>query len=236
MTRGKWAGLALAAMIAACAFIRADGDKSSEPSNTPGVVVDKDKRTVTIDAKIAPRKIDDPHYDKIYPLEVVACWPFPKGQKAHETVVVTDCKPSDVAKAVESFGLKPGTPQNGGDKLPDGPEVNIFIEVPTDSGDMKRYPIEKVMIDPKTGKSLGKQHWHFTGSTPVQPDPTKDDKVFGADTTGTLICIFPVTDLTVFQAHLHFNDQHVVDLDTDKKLLPKELTPVKLVIEVPAPK
>ena len=29
-------------------------------------------------------------YDKIYPLEVVACWAFPKGQKAHETVVTFD--------------------------------------------------------------------------------------------------------------------------------------------------
>ena len=165
----------------------------------------------------------------------MACWAFPKGQKAHETVVTFDAKPSDVAKAVESLGLKPGTPQNGGEKLPDGPEVNIYIEVPTEGGDTKRYPIEKVMIGQKTGKPLGKQKWHFTGSPMVQPDPTKDDKVFGADTTGTLICIFPVTDLTVFQAHLKFADQSV-DLETDKKLLPKEGTPVKLIIEVPPPK
>ena len=52
-------------------------------------------------------------------------------------------------------------------------------------------PIEKVMIDTKTSKPLSKQKWHFTGSTMVQPDPNKDDKVYGADTTGTLICIFP---------------------------------------------
>ena len=92
------------------------------------------------------------------------------------------------------------------------------------------------MVGMKTGKALGKQKWHFTGSAMVQPDPNKDDKVFGADTTGTLICIFPVTDLTVFQAHLKFNDQHVVDLETDKNLLPKEGSPVKLVIEVPEQK
>jgi hypothetical protein len=236
MTQRKWGLLALIVAIGACAFATPDGDK---PVDTPGVVVDKDKRTVTIDAKIAPRKIDDPRYQRAdgtpYPLEVVACWAFPKGQKAHETVVTIDCKPSDVARAVESLGLKAGTPQNGGEKLPDGPEVNIYIEVPTEGGDTKRYPIEKVMIGQKTGKPLGKQKWHFTGSAPAQPDPTKDDKVFGADTTGTLICIFPVTDLTVFQAHLKFADQSV-DLETDKKLLPKEGTPVKLIIEVPPPK
>jgi hypothetical protein len=233
MTRRIWGLVALAAAIGACAFASADNDKPAESS---GVVVDKEKRTVTVDAKVAPRKIDDPRYDKIYPLEVVACWSFPKGQKAHETVVTIDCKPSEVARAVESLGLKPGTPQNGGEKIPEGPEVNIFIEFPTEGGDAKRVPIEKVMIDQKTGKPLGKKKWLFTGSTMVQSDPTKDEKTFGADTTGTLICIFPVTDLTVFQANLKFDDQRYVELETDKKLIPKEGTPVKLVIEVPEKK
>ena len=70
----------------------------------------------------------------------------------------------------------------------------------------------------------------------IQPDPNKDEKVYGADTTGTLICIFPVTDLTVFQANLKFDDQRYVDLQTNPKLLPKEGTPVKLIIEVPEQK
>jgi hypothetical protein len=236
MTQRKWGLLILILAIGACAFASADKD----PPAASSVVVDKDKRTVTVDAKIAPRKIDDPRYQRAdgtpYPLEVVACWGFPKGQKAHETVLTFDAKPSEVSKAVESLGLKPGTPQNGGEKIPDGPEVNIFVEVPTDDGGTKRYPIEKIMVSPKTGKPLAKQKWHFTGSTMIQPDPTKDEKVFGADTTGTLICIFPVTDLTVFQAHLKFDDQKYVDLETDKKLLPKEGTPVKLIIEVPEQK
>ena len=130
MPQRKWSLLALVVAVGACAFVTAD-----DPPPKSGVVVDKDKRTITVDAKIAPRKIDAPGYDKIYPLEVVACWAFPKGQKAHETVVTFDAKPSEVAKAVESLGLKPGTPQNGGEKLPDGPEVNIYIEVPTDAGE-----------------------------------------------------------------------------------------------------
>ena len=232
MTQRKWGLLALAVAIGACAFVSADGDK---PADTPGVVVDKDKRTITIDAKVAPRKIDDPRYDKIYPLEVIACWAFPKGQKAHETVVTIDCKPSDVHQAVESLGLKPGVPQNGGEKIPDGPAVKIYLDLPTESGDMKRVPIEKVITDRKNGRGMPKVKWCFTGSTMVQTDPTKDEKSYGADTTGTLICIFPVTDLTVFQANLKFDDQRYVELETDKKILPKEGTPVKLVIEVPPP-
>ena len=67
---------------------------------------------------MAPRKIDDPRYKEIYPIEVVACWPFPKGQKAHETVVTIEVKPSAVHKALESLGLKPGTP------------VKLVLEVP----------------------------------------------------------------------------------------------------------
>ena len=88
-------------------------DLAAPTRNLPGIVVDKDKRTVTIDAKIAPRKIDDPRYKEIYPIEVIACWPFPKGQKAHETVVTIEAKPSEVHKALDDLGLKPGKPGHG---------------------------------------------------------------------------------------------------------------------------
>src|SRR5262245_16060297 len=73
-----------------------------------GLSIDKEKKTVTISAKIAPRKL--PHLDQIYPLEVIACWPHPKGKKAHETIVTIDVNPSDVHKAIVSLGIKPGTP------------------------------------------------------------------------------------------------------------------------------
>src|SRR5262249_13571315 len=82
----------------------------AEEKKAPGIVIDKEKKTVTVPAKVAPRKIDDPRYKEIYPIEVVATYPFPKGKKAHETVVTIDVKPSDVHKALESLGLKPGKP------------------------------------------------------------------------------------------------------------------------------
>jgi len=50
---------------------------------------------------------------KTWPLEVIACYPYPKGQKAHETLVTIDIKPSEElgtrhrrrcgAKAVETI-------------------------------------------------------------------------------------------------------------------------------------
>ena len=54
-----------------------------------------------------------------------------------------------------------------------------------------------------------------------------------ADLTGTLITIFPVTNDTVFQTNLTLEYERFMKLETNTKVLPKEGTPVKLVIEVP---
>jgi hypothetical protein len=227
MMRALQTSVACLAGLAALSAAAAD----KEPA---GIVVDKDKGTVTIPAKIAPRKIDDPAYKGIiYPIEVVACWAYPKGKKAHETVVTVEVKPSEVHKALEGLGLKAGKPAAAEKVNPEGPEVNMYLEIPAGEGETKRVPIEKTLIDPRTNKPLGKLKWRFTGSAMVQPNPDKDEKVYGADESGTLIAIFPVTNLTVFQTNLLLEDEKFVKLETDKKLLPKEGTPVKLIIEVP---
>jgi hypothetical protein len=207
---------------------------SAEEKTSAGIIVDKHKRTVTIDAKIAPRKIDDPRYKEIYPIEVIACWPFPKGQKAHETVVTIDVKPSAVHKALEELGLKAGKPVVGQvKKQAEGPEVAIYLAFKGNDGREKRVPIERTLLDPKTNKKMPKVKWRFTGSVMKKPDPNKDELIYAADLSGTLIAIFPVTDETVFQTHLAFKDQETLRLETDKSLLPKEGEPAKLIIEVP---
>lgn len=199
---------------------------------TKGVVVDKAKRTVTIDAKIAPRKIDDPRYKEIYPVEVIACWAFPRGKKAHETVVTIEAKPSAVHKALESLGVKAGAPAPPGETTQaTGPTVKIYIDVPAAGGRMRRIPVEKTLVDRKSGKPMPRVAWRFTGSA-LKNDPGQTQPVYGADQTGTLIAIFPVTNETVFQTDLTMKDEKYVKLETNKKLLPKEGTPVKLVVEV----
>ena len=209
------------------------GAGKNEPA---GITVDKEKRTVSIDAKIAPRKLE---YLKgeIYPIEVIACWPHPRGKKAHETVVTIDVMPSAVHKALESLGLRPGTPVMGeSDKPPQGPEVKVYIEVPDVAGETRRIPIEKALVDMKTGKQPKKLEWRFTGSVEKQADPTKPEKVYGADLSGTLGVIFPVSNETVLQTHLTMKEEKYLKLETNTKLLPREGTPVKLVFEVPASK
>jgi hypothetical protein len=195
-----------------------------------GVQIDKDKRLIKIDAKIAPRKV----LDKIYPIEVIACWPHPKGKKAHETVVTIDAKPSAVHKGLIALGLKPGKPVMGGDEKPKGPAVNLYLEFPAPDGATKKVSIDRTLVDERNGKPFPKTvKWLFTGSVMAQPDPTKNDKIYGADIDGTLIAIFPVTDKTVLQGGLKFKDQEYLRMETNTKLLPKEGTAVKLVIEAP---
>ena len=75
--------------------------------------------------------------------------------------------------------------------------------------------------------------WRFTGSIMSKPDPSKPEMVYGADLTGTLVSIFPVTNRTVFQTNLTMKEEKYLKLETNTKVLPKEGTSVKLVIEVP---
>jgi len=199
-----------------------------------GLKIDKEKGTVTIDAKIAPRKLA---YLKgeVYPLEVIACWAHPKGKKAHETIVTIEALPSAVHKAVEALGMKPGAPIMGGEKeIPQGPEVNLDLEIPTADGAFKRITMDKAMVDSRTGKAFPKSvKWRFTGSVFAKPDPNKDEKAYGADLSGTLAVIFPVSDQTVLQTNLPMEYEKLLKLETNNKVLPKEGTPVRLVIEVP---
>jgi len=206
-----------------------------------GIKIDKEKRTISVDCKVAPRKIDDPAFKEIYPIEVVASWPFrkepPGGHKAHETAVTFDfaVKPSEIHKALEGLGLKPGKPVKG-DGEPMGPEVKIFLEFTDGDGANKKLPPERCLVSKNSDKKLPAFKWRFTGSVMKQLNPEKPEKVYGADVSGTLMCVFPVTDETVFQTQMTMKEEKFLKLDTNDKVLPKVGTAVKLIIEVPAEK
>lgn len=195
-----------------------------------GLAVDAAAKRIAIDCVVAPRKLEK--YNEIYPIEVVATFPDPKGKKAHETVVTFDVLPSDVHQALIGLGLKPGTPAKGEGTKAAGPEVKVSLEIPGPGGLTKKVAIEKTLVDRKTGKPLPPLKWFFTGSVMTQPNPNKPDKVFGADLSGTLVAIFPVTDETVLQTNLTMKDEPLIKLETAKDVLPVVGTPVKLVIEV----
>jgi hypothetical protein len=192
--------------------------------------IDKQTKTVSLPCTIAPRKL--PHLKEVYPIEVVATHPHPQGQKAHETVVnFQGIKPSMVHRALMELGAKPGQPARGDGAKPSGPQVAVFVDLP-EGGKTKRLPLEQVLIDTRTGKQPPSLVWHFTGSAARQPNPDKDVLVYGADESGTLITIFPVTDETVLQAGLGADSEQSWRLETNGKVLPKEGTPARLVLQV----
>jgi len=228
----------LIALFVALAEPSSAQDKKDKKAD--GVTVDAEKKLIFVDAKIAPRKLE--HLKgEVYPIELIASWPHPKGKKAHETVLTFDVNPSEVHKGLEKLGLKPGKPAKGsapkeGDPDPkaEGPVVNVYVEVPDGAGGNKRIAFDKVLMDPKTKKAPPKMTFIFTGSVMSAPDPNKpDDKKYGADLTGSLISLFPVTDETVLQTTWTMKEEKFLKLEVRPDVLPKEGTDVKLVIEVP---
>ena len=205
-----------------------------EPKAASGVTVDKEKRTVTVAAKVAPRKL--PNLDQVYSIELIAGWGAPKGKKAHEIVVSIDSNPSEVHKGLEALGLKPGKPAKGENAKAEGPIVNVFFEVPAADGSAKRLTMDKVLLDPKSKKPAPKMTFRFTGSVLSAADPTKPDvKTYGADLTGSLIVLFPVTDEVVLQSDWTMKEEKYLKLDVNAEVLPKEGGAIKLVIEAPNP-
>jgi outer membrane protein assembly factor BamB len=205
-------------------------DKDYDPALDTGVkvTVDRKNRRIDIPALMAPRKL--PNLKDIYPLEVVCTWPTPAGQKAHETVVVTEVKPSEVQKALESLGLKPGKP-SGGQEVPQGPELKLSLIMLAPSGRERVIPIEKTILDVRTGKTLPELTWRFTGSS-LRTDADTGAKAYGADLSGTFMTIYPVSSETVIQGSLTMSDSSALKLELNKNVVPEENTEVKLRIEV----
>ena len=212
--------------VVVCLSDRAAGGGGAKTA----LVVDKVQRRISLMAKIAPRKL--PNLKEVYPLEVLATFPTPRGQKAHETVVTFEAKPSEIHKALEQLGLKPGKPAKGEGSVATGPEVGFSLEIPSAGGSPRVMSLEPTVVDVRTGKALPRLKWYFTGSALRQPDPDKPAKVYGADLTGTLITIYPVSDETVFQSNLTIAESAILRLETNGNILPAEGTPVTLVIEL----
>ena len=200
----------------------------------PGFTVDREKKEILIPCRIAPRKL--PNLPEIYPIEVVATYAAPKGQKAHETVVNFDAKPSDVHKALESLGLKAGKPARGDDAVATGAELDVLLEFADKTGAKKRIGVENILVDRKTGRPFPPLKWYFTGSSVKQVDPAKPDLTYTADLAGTLIGLYPVTDELIIQTNLTMRDEGAIKIEVGPGLLPPEGKEALLILRPAQPK
>lgn len=204
-----------------------------------GIVIDKKNSRLIVDVEIAPRKL--PHLKQIYPIEVMVTGS--EGKKAHETVLISKVSPRRVHRALEQLGLKAGRPGIADKRPPVGPEVRIWIEYPGRSGLSKKVDLASAVVDRRTGLALdggisspgSRVRWLFTGSALVRPDPTSEQRAYGAEFSGTLVTIFPVTDETVFQSSLGMDAEALFNLEV-AGILPPVGSKVRLLIEPVQPR
>ena len=72
--------------------------------------------------------------------------------------------------------------------------------------------------------------WLFTGSAMVKVDPASEKRSYGADFSGTMVTIFPVTDETVFQSTLGMDAEALFSLEV-AGILPPVGSKARLLIE-----
>ena len=204
-----------------------EAEAATAPVVDAGIVVDVARRRVLVDVEIAPRKL--PHLEKIYPLEVIAT--ARQGKKAHETVLVCDARPSAVHAALESLGLHAGAPAVAQGAAPSGPRVRLFLEYVGRGGVEKRIDVARTIVDRQSGLGLRARDvgWIFTGSTRIE-SAAGGETIYGADFSGTLATLFPVTAETVFQSTLDMEAESLLSLEIAPGVPPVG-TRARLVIE-----
>lgn len=104
----------------------------------------------------------------------------------YEALLTSKCKPSDLHRALEFIGLKPGAPTDPKALRfwPKGERVRVSV-IPKTPADPQAKPvrIEKMVLNPKTGETMPEVGLVFTGSkwTPSNENPAV--KVYAADVT-----------------------------------------------------
>lgn len=152
----------------------------------PHVRVDVEAKVVEFDARV-PTVMNDPTMAPAF-LEVVVCIP---DTKEHETLLVTQARPSHVHAALLMIGLEPGSPGRwewDGQRMvpvqPTGDPVEVRFVYTDATGQLRDEPAWSWIRHDRTGKTIEGRPWLFAGSRLL-------DRGFGqmydADGVGTLI-------------------------------------------------
>jgi hypothetical protein len=99
----------------------------------------------------------------------------------YEALLWSMARPGDVHRALEFIGLKPGPPANPSLPrfVPDGDRVTLGVR---DDGSAP-VPIEQLVLDTETGRTLPEEGFVFAGSMTVPPQDGKGPWVYAADVT-----------------------------------------------------
>ncbi|HVU64308.1 MAG TPA: YdjY domain-containing protein [Phycisphaerales bacterium] len=170
----------------------------------PGVRVDMAKKEMEFDGVMSPLLVRDEHAPLFY-LEVLVCSP---NTREHETLVVTEVRPSNIHAAMLAIGLKPGKP--GGWKLEDGklrpvpaegdPLSVRIVYAGKDGKEVVADPLDWVInaktpetfaaAEKKIAGASGKPppDWVFAGSRVVKRKiDGAEREVYDADGAGTIV-------------------------------------------------
>lgn len=184
------------------------------------VIFDQQARTVTIPAQVNPGQ-------SLIEYALVTA----KG-KAHESLFVTEALPQQVHLACLLLGMGQGKLIGAQDQAEQVPATNaVQVEVTWDKhGPPARHPLEKLVALKKAGTdkiagTLADGSWFYNGSE-FGPEG------FLAEMEGSIIALIrdPAALVNNPRATRDNDDLHV----PNKKLLPKEGTPVKIILRLPS--
>ena len=134
------------------------------------------------------------------------------GGKEYESLFIAPVDPLALHAGIRKLGLEPGSPatedEEGKATPPTGPKVRLWVR----QKGRERVPLERFVLDVKTGKSMEPVGWIFTGSREGY-DPTKDAMVLQATITRNLVSLHHA-DATVLLQNPAGGDHYAANTST----------------------
>jgi len=204
-----WIGVALL-----CASPRAGWcDEAKKIVKVDEVTVNLEKGTFEFPAHVVLRE---------GVLELVAC---ARGTKEHESIFAADVLGRYLHAAALLLGAKPGRAVKfqGDPNPPTGTPVTFEVEY-KDGDETRRMPVQEMVRNVKTGKTMEQDRWVFVGSSEVQ---TPEGRRYLAELTGALIVTYNDPSAVFDNPSAYGQDDTVYEANT--KLIPPVGTKVKLI-------
>ncbi len=183
--------------------------------------IDRRGRRVIVDATVMLRK---------GMLEFLLC---AEGVKDHETLLVTDARPSSLHAALLALGLAPGRPAQwvtpAGEKpvfiSPAGAALIVTVRWTDKKGATHEVPVTDWMMEVATKKKMHKTRWIFVGSDFI------NDGRYWADVEGLHISVTNFASAVIDVPFKSTSADALREFGVNTTAVPPKGTPVKLIIQ-----